>query len=363
MTRQPLPGSSIKRTIIKGKKMGMHPIFGTPGVSDERTFNYKFVFRDGKYDPLPDGGYIDVAKSRDPFNTPAIGTLGAGLFMGQTSSARWAPTFFGKSTGAITGASVTITLSAAQATELVRRVGTTGTFKLLGTPTANGTARQVTVTYSAVNTTTGAVTITAIGVADVWTVPAPAGQDAGMYQRGFTTGKGTSAEVRAVTVALAANANTATVDAALEALPNVGAAGVAAVYADPTLTLTFASTLGPVDVRVLSDTTNDGGVFEGGWAAVHTTTGVDGRFVAGSLVSSPDDGTDIPLSLIPHGYGVTVADGTNYSESGLEPWNAIPIAGLIDWNQVVPTVTDTGIRAWIKDKMTGGGIDNKFKFI
>jgi hypothetical protein len=340
----------------------MHPILGTPGISDERTFNYKFVFRDGKFDPLPNGGWIDVAKSRDPFNTPAIDTLGPGLMMGQVGSyGNWAPSFFGKSTGAITGTSTTLTLSAAQATELVRRVGTSGTFKLLGSKTANTGARQLTVTFSAVDTTTGAVTITAIGVSDVWTLTAPAGQDAGMYQLEVTTGKGTSAEVRAVTAALAANANTATVDAAVEALTNVGAGGVVAVYADPTLTLTFASNLGPVDVRVLTDTTNDGGVFEGGWAAVHTTTGVDGRFVAGSLVSSPSDGSETPLSLIPHGYGITVADGTNAGT--LEPWNAIPIAGIIDWNQVVPTVTDTSMRAWIKDKMTGSGQDNKFRFV
>ncbi len=183
----------------------------------------------------------------------------------------------------------------------------------------------------------------------MWTLTAPAGQDGGMYQLEVTTGKGTAAEVTAVTAALAANANTATVDAAVEALTNVGTGGVAAVYSDPTLTLTFAATLGPVYVRVLADTTNDGGVFEGGWAAVHTTTGVDGRFVAGSF-AGPTDGSETPRSFVPNGTGILVPS------SGDVYFDQIPITGDIDSSQLLPAwPTDTSLRQWVVDSLNAVG--------
>lgn len=49
------------------------------------------------------------------------------------------------------------------AKEIVRRIGASGTFKITGPPTAGGTVATQVVTFSAVNTATGAVTITAIG--------------------------------------------------------------------------------------------------------------------------------------------------------------------------------------------------------
>ena len=48
------------------------------------------------------------------------------------------------------------------AAEIVRRIGAAGTFKLTGPPTAGGTVATQVVTYSAVNTSTGAITITAL---------------------------------------------------------------------------------------------------------------------------------------------------------------------------------------------------------
>lgn len=334
---------------------------GLPGVGSTKTSGDRRVFmssENGGY--LPGGRIIKGSASRDPGNTGDVDVLRAGLLMGKiTSGGLYAPAILGVSTEAITGASTTITVSAAVATEIVRRIGATGTFKFTGPPTASGTVRTVTVTYSAVNTTTGAITVTAIGVADVWTLTAPAGQDAGMYQLEVTTGKGTSAEVTAVTAALAANAITATVDAALEALPNVGAAGVAAVYSDPTLTLTFASALGPVYVRVLTDTTNDGGVFEGGWAAVHTTTGVDGRFIAGSFVQ-PTDGSETILTFIADGDGVRVTD--QYGASQDQPFDRLPISGILDASQFLPVwPSDTSLRAHIVSALTASS-GGKFVF-
>lgn len=327
---------------------GITPSFGRPGIGTAKVAQRRNVSRNGALDYYPGGGAIKGTKARDPGNS-AYSTLALrpGLVMGKiTSSGLYANSILGLTNGALAGNGTTLAVSVAAATELVRRVGTTGTFKLTGPPVASGTVRTLTATYSAVDTSTGDITITALGVSDVWTLTAPAGQDGGMYQIEVTTGKGTSAESVQVTAALAANANTATVDAALEALTNVGTGGVAAVYSDPTLTLTFASNLGPVHVRVLADTTNDGGVFEGGWAAVHTTTGVDGRFVTLSLVQ-PTDGSEAPITIVPDGYGIVIPDDSSDVDFAM-----IPVAGTLDVGQIIDYPSDASLKSWLRTSLS-----------
>lgn len=337
------------------------PFTGMPGFGSEKIAKHRTVSADGYLEFLPGGVILDGSKMRDPDNPDYNAStnplaqlqLRPGLLIGKvTSGSKWANSVIGTSSGALAGTGTTLTLaSAQQAVELVRRVGATGTFKLTGPPTAAGAVRTLTATYSAISG--DEVTITALGVSDVWTLTAPAGQDAGFYQLEVTTGKGTSAESVQTTAALAANANTATVDAAVEALSNVGAGNVAAVYADPTLTLTFSSNLGPVHVRVLADTTNDGGVFEGGWAAVHTTTGVDGRFVTESLIQ-PTDGSETIRSFLPDGWELYMPlDSTDL------PLNHLPIVGNVDLAKLLPYPADTSLRQWIRDQLNTYG---KFVF-
>lgn len=331
---------------------------GIPGVGSDVTSTPRIIFRDGTVNGyFSQGRYINGSLSRDTGNTGDLGVLRPGLLMGQISATGfYAPAVIGTVGTAYASGTSLVVNNAATGTEIVRRIGATGTFKITGPPTANGTVRTQTVTYSAVSS--DSITITALPVADVWTLTAPAGQDAGTYQLEITTGKGTSAEVVATTVALAAAANSATVDAALEALTNVGVAGVAAVYSDPTLTLTFAAALGPVHVRVVSDTTNDGGVFEGGWAAVHTTTGVDGRFVAGSLIQ-PTDGSEIIKTFIPDGlnaFGLKVVDDAGVSVAQV-PFPHMPIAGVVDSSQFLPAwPSDTSLQAHIVAALRAAGV-------
>lgn len=337
--------------------MSIEALVGRPGIGPARTAEFRRVFASNFHTRfLPGGGILD-GNSRDPGNTDNPRLLRPGLPVGRvTSSGEWRPSAFGVTQGALTGTATTVSLTAGAAAELVRRVGATGTFKLIGPPTTAGVVRSLTATYSAVNTSTGDVTITALGVSDVWTLTAPAGQDAGFYQLEVTTGLGTAAEVTKVTAALAANANTAAVDAAVEALSNVGAGGVVAVYSDPTLTLTFASNLGPVYVRVLSDTTNDGGVFEGGWAAVHTTTGVDGRFVTG-VFAAPTDGSETPRSFVPDGTGILMtSDGSSDVDFPL-----IPIGGDVDSGQVINWPADASLKQWVVDAVNAPGY-GRFSF-
>lgn len=314
-----------------------------PGIRSDRTYTPReILWSDKNALYLPGGKIIKGTKSRDPLNTGDLSTLRPGMVMGKiTSGGLYAPSIIGLLDEAIDATETAIDIPAAVVIELTRRVGATGTFKITGPPTAAGTVRTLTATYSGF-ADADTVTITALGVADVWTLTAPAGQDGGMYQLEVTTGKGTSAEVVAVTAALAAAANTATVDAAVEALANVGAGNVAAVYSDPTLTLTFSANLGPVHVRVLSDTTNDGGVFEGGWAAVHTTTGVDGRFVTGSLIQ-PTDGSETPRGILNDHIRVTDVDGNDLD--AILP--RLLIGGIIDETKIINWPADTSTRAWL----------------
>jgi hypothetical protein len=122
------------------------------------------VSRDGNLAYLPVGGVIDGVKTRDVANSDNQRYLRAGLLMGKvTSGGKWANSFIGATQAAYTSGGTSLTLTAAAAVELVRRIGSSGTFVLIGPATAGGANNSTTVTYSAVNTSTGVVTITNIG--------------------------------------------------------------------------------------------------------------------------------------------------------------------------------------------------------
>ncbi len=142
-------------------------ILGRPGVSDERQATYGFVFLGGMVQYLAGGKIIDGAKSRNPNGAGNLAlTLPPGLLLGKvTSGGRYAPSIIGVTQGAYTSGGTSLTLTAPQAVELVRRNGgaVSGTFNLIGPATAGGSNNVTQVTFSGVNTTTGVVTITNIG--------------------------------------------------------------------------------------------------------------------------------------------------------------------------------------------------------
>lgn len=111
------------------------------------------------------GCFIDASESRDPLNTNYPHVLRPGLIMGMiAATGLWAPSILGLVTAAYTSGGTSLTVSPATATEIVRRVGTSGTLDLTHAPTAGGTVvAQANLTYSAVNTTTGVLTVTDIG--------------------------------------------------------------------------------------------------------------------------------------------------------------------------------------------------------
>ncbi len=115
-------------------------------------------------DLLPGGKIIDGSLSRDPGNTGDPHVLRAGVLMGKiTTGGKYAPSIIGPVSSAFTAAETRIKTSAAIATEVARRLGTSGTLNITGPPAAAGTVDTSAVTYSAVDTSTGYITVTALG--------------------------------------------------------------------------------------------------------------------------------------------------------------------------------------------------------
>ena len=318
--------------------------FGRPGIGSTTTAQRKGVSRDGMTSYLPGGRTIDGAKTRDPSNTGNTKVLQPGLLMGKvTSSGKYANSILGITDGAYaSGTSITLTLTAAA--ELYRRVGSTGTFTLTGPPTAAGTVRSRTVTYSGIDTATGVVTITALQATATWTLTHTSGTDGGYFALKITTPDGVSR----TSTQFAWNATAASIDTALELLSNVGTGGVAATGSDGgPYTLTFAAALGAVQVEVVSDTTNDGGVYEGGVVVANTVVGVDGRFVDGSFVGDTD-GSQAPVTYISEGYGISMPEDT----SGDVEFARVPTGAMIDAAQLINWPSDASLKAWVRTSLS-----------
>lgn len=140
---------------------------GLPGFRSAVTATPRLIFFQGVYTFLAAGKIIDGSESRDPGNTGNIDRLRCGLLMGMiTSTGLYAPSITGIVQSAYTSGGTTLTVSAAQATELARLLGQSGTAEMvaIGPPTANGTVAVTNVTHSAINTTTGDITVTSLGV-------------------------------------------------------------------------------------------------------------------------------------------------------------------------------------------------------
>lgn len=141
---------------------GIIPNIGRPGIGSSITVQKLNVARAGSEEFYPAGGTIEGSKTRDPGNSASsILSLRAGLLMGRITGGFWANSILGATTGAYTSGGLSLSASAATVTELVRRVGASGTFKLVGPATAGGSNNTTTVTYSAASGTT--ITISDIG--------------------------------------------------------------------------------------------------------------------------------------------------------------------------------------------------------
>lgn len=145
--------------------MPITQIVGRPGIGAARTSAYRNVFREQDSTRHMTGGDLIDGASRDPFNAEDPFLLQPGLLMGRvTASKEWRPTILGVSANAYTAGGTTITVTAAAAAAIVARVGATGNLSYYGPPAASGTGALLgPIAFSAVNTTTGAVTTATLG--------------------------------------------------------------------------------------------------------------------------------------------------------------------------------------------------------
>jgi len=339
------------------------PFTGMPGVGTEKIAKHRTVAADGYLQFLPGGVILDGSKTRDPLNpdypTDTTGQLRlrAGLLLGKiTSSGKYANAVIGNTAGALTGTGTSLTLAAAEAVELVRRVGATGTFKLTGPPSAAGVVRTLTATYSAVNTTTGVVTITALGVNEVQTVNLVTAGTGGSIRLIVQKTDGTyaltpAAAWSATDATLLSNLNTA-LDTATGVVGGIVATAIAATDTDLGFVLTYSGTgyagntwaLAQVHTLFTSNT---------GSNVVRTTTGVPGAFVAGSL-AQPTDGSETVQSFLPDGWELYVPqDSTDL------PLDKFPIEGNVNAANLLPWPADSSLKQWVRDSLNTYG---KFVF-
>jgi hypothetical protein len=134
-------------------------VYGMPGVRTYTGTSPKIICRQGSELFLAGGKGINGALSRDPGNTGDLAVLRPGLLMGKiTASGKYAPSVIGVTQAAKAAAATDVAILPAQAVELARRIGPTGTVRFVGPPTAAGTVATFTETLSAIDTTTGVLT-------------------------------------------------------------------------------------------------------------------------------------------------------------------------------------------------------------
>lgn len=334
----------------------INPITGLPGLRALKTANHRIIFlQSGPLVNFAGGRQIDGTKTRDITNSTLTAHLTAGLIMGIiTSGGKYTNSIIGLSQAALTGTGTTLTTSAAIATEIVRRIGATGTFKLTGPPTAAGVVRTITVTYSAVNTTTGDITITALNVNEVQTVNLTTAATAGNLRLIVPKADGTMVLTpniawSATDATLLSNANTA-LDTATGVAGGIVATAISATDTDLGIVLTFSGTgyaglpqpISSVHTLFTSNT---------GSNVVRTTTGVDGRFVTLSFIQ-PTDGSETPIIFLPDGYPIKVVDEDGTSQD--QPFPEMPMEAIVDSSQLVNWPTDASLRTWLVGQLNAG---------
>jgi hypothetical protein len=327
---------------------GLGYVTGLPRVGQLYKSVPKMVFREGLWEYLAQGKIIDGSNARDPSNASYPNVLQPGLLMGKiTSSGLYGASAFGLSTAALTATATTLATSAAIATEINRRIGGSGNLTLTGPPTAAGVVKQLTVAFSAVNTSTGNITITQTGVNEVQTLDF-ANTPAGTFTLTIIDKNGLAQTTAPITYSgtiatLLANIQAAT-DAVLGANAIVWTGTVVTAVAG-TFSGTGYADLPQALVQVGSNELTAGTV-----SVTRTTAAVDGRFVTLSMIGATD-GSQNPLTLIPDGYGINVLDSDQVTQIN-QPFARFPIAGVILTANCINYPSDASLKAWLKQQLS-----------
>lgn len=330
---------------------------GLPGIGSSLTLTPRKTF---SVDTMP-GDFvgstrmIDGANARDPGNDRAD-MIRPGLLLGViTATSAWGASIIGVTSGALTSTGTSITIPAASAVELVRRCGATGTLTLTGPNTTVGTVRSLTATYSAVDTSTGAITITALGVNEVQKVAPNA-----LMTGGNLSITASDKDGKDQTVVVAYTTDWATTVAAVQTalVAALGTTAVTCAVADTSaFTITFsganyAATAQPlVRVSILEGET--GSAVQMATATVtRTTAGVDGRFIAGSFVG-PVDGSQTPVTFFTGNGVVYPAQVTDVNLASISIGNCtIPVCSKpVYTTNLVNYPTNAKLIAWVKSSL------------
>lgn len=334
---------------------------GRPGVSTAQVIGFRFVSVDGQCSYKPGGGKLLGTKNRDVGNTDEPNVLRPGLLMAQHPTNKdYAPFVVGVTQAAILGADTSLTLTAAQAAELVRRVGATGTFVLTGPTKAGGTVVQRTVTYSAVNTTTGVVTITALtAVNQVDRIRFNIASTGGNIQLTVQKTDGTTA----TTANAAWNATDATYLAAIQTqldtttgvTNGIVVSAAAGIDTDIELVLTYSGTgytgktWTPAVVAVFPTSST--------LAYYSSLQTGGGSFIAGSIVSEANYTT--PKTLIADAGPVRIPlVGSTGQDTD---WNRVPMELFVDTTKLIDYPSDASLKTWVKSYLSSTG-GNKMTF-
>lgn len=338
---------------------------GRAGVGPLKTAAFNFVASDGSVVFKVGGGVIASAKARDPGNTPDVTVLRTGTLMARNATTnRYGVWSIGTSTAAITGTSTTINVSVASAVELVRRIGTSGTFRLIGSsvafnsalPTTVNSVRTVTVTYSGVNTSTGDITVTAIGALNQidhirFNAPSTGGNlQLTVQKTDYTFATTANAAWSATDATYLSNIQTQ-LDTSTGVSNGIVVSAISGLDTDHGLQLTYSGTgyagkpWTPVAVAVYPTGSSAAGVSIFQQAA--------GSFISGSVLAEAS--FDVPTSLIVETSGIVIpTDGSD------RDWS-VPVGAQLTTANILPWPSDTGMRNFIKDSLstTSGG---KFLF-
>lgn len=137
-----------------------HTFHGLPGVRDEAAAAHRRILI-GHGQMLPGGlAILSGEDSRDVGNTAAPWLLRPGLLIGRiTASGLYAASIVGTLAAAYPGSGTEMSVSPAVAEEVMRRVGPTGTLRLVGPAEAGGEVDEQQLTLDGVDPVAGTLTL------------------------------------------------------------------------------------------------------------------------------------------------------------------------------------------------------------
>jgi hypothetical protein len=346
-----------------------------PGLRTERVFQPRDIMITGtNVEDIPHGCAIDGSKTRDPNNAGWTHIVQSGKVFGRiTSSGLWAPSILGLTVAALTTTATLISVSPATATEINRRIGSTGSAVLVSSPTTTGTVALTTFSFTAVDTTNGVLTITAaLPANEVQVVQIGGTTTAGTFRVGIYNPFSLEADDVLWTTAVAYNASLSTLNTALAAAlatattatgGTVTATGTLGGGASQILTFTYTGSFVGVDISpVKLDLTALTGATNYVFQTVTKGTqlaNLSGTFgVSGSLLVAAD-GSGQPLGILNSGdpIRVTDVDGNNLTvQTG-----RMLVGGFVDGTKIldIPSTSNTSLRNWLKNALnspaTGAG--------